>query len=147
MLIFSAASFLSCPPGWEKFNSFCYLAQDEPLSWEDARTECLSKGADLASIEDEGEQGELFSLLHSGPACPEGFSVHDPTNRCYKLVAQSLDWGAAFNVCKEADSFLAIVSNDNINKHVRELVGESGNIWVGISDKEEEGTWRFVQNQ
>ena len=32
---------------------------------------------DTDSIHDMGEQGELFSLLHSGPQCPAGFQVVD----------------------------------------------------------------------
>lgn len=121
------------------------MDQDELLSWDDARNACLSKGGDLASVADEGEQGELFSLLHSGPACPDGFELHDQSGRCYKFVDESLSWGAAFNVCAEADSFLARVNNKNVNSHVQQfLSGDMMEIWVGISDEEEEGTWRFA---
>ena len=35
----------------------------------------ISSLYDIGSIHDMGEQGELFSLLHSGPACPAGFQV------------------------------------------------------------------------
>ena len=86
-----------------------------------------------------GEQGELFSLLHSGPACPAGFQVvecgddhdvgddHDgggdcggddhlitmtnqvKGNKCMKLDKTELGWAAARNVCKEAGADLALV--------------------------------------
>ena len=140
------ASYRSCPPGWEKFYDHCYLAQDELLSWEDARTSCLGKGSDLASIADEGEQGELFSLLHSGPACPDGFVLDDATKRCYKFVEESLSWGAAFNVCSEADSHLARVNNNGVNKRVQQFVSGDMEIWLGISDSQDEGTWVYSNN-
>ena len=147
-LILFSASYLSCPPGWDKFHGHCYLAQDELLSWSDARTACLGRGADLASVADEGEQGELFSLLHSGPACPDGFVLDDGTQKCYKLIEESLSWGAAFNVCSEAGAYLAKVTNNKINKRVQQFVtgDKVPEIWVGISDSKEEGTWRYSNN-
>ena len=83
-----------------------------------------------------GEQGELFSLLHSGPACPAGFQVVEcgddnddggdddddggddhlitmtnqvKGNKCMKLDKTELGWAAARNVCKEAGADLALV--------------------------------------
>ena len=129
------------------FNGFCYLAQDELLSWEDARTACLSKGAHLASIQDEGEQGELFSLLHAGPSCPDGFTLDEGTKRCYKYIEESLSWAAAVNACKEADSKLALVNNNAANEQVMQFVTGDTLIWVGISDNQEEGVWRYSNNQ
>ena len=32
-----ASSYLSCPLGWQLFESYCYLAQDELLDWQSAR--------------------------------------------------------------------------------------------------------------
>ena len=42
----TVSAFLSCPLGWEIFNGGCYLAQDELLSWQDARAACVNKGGD-----------------------------------------------------------------------------------------------------
>ena len=80
-----------------------------------------------------GEQGELFSLLHSGPACPAGFQVVEcgddgggggdcggddhlitmtnqvKGNKCMKLDKTELGWAAARNICKEAGADLALV--------------------------------------
>ena len=70
-----ASSYLSCPIGWQLFSGHCYLAQDEALSWPDAKSGCNSKGGDLISVWDEGEQAEVMSLIHSGPECPEQFQL------------------------------------------------------------------------
>ena len=96
--------------------------QDDLLSWKDARSACQGRGADLASISGEGEQGELFSLLPSGPAYPDGFEGDYTTKTCYKFFEESLDWHAAFNVCAEADSKLALVKNNGINNKVENYV-------------------------
>ena len=82
---------------------------------------------DIDSIHDMGEQGELFSLLHSGPACPAGFQVAEclkvfdddhfitmknqvSGSKCMKLGKTMLGWAAARNVCKEAGADLALVT-------------------------------------
>ena len=89
----TASAYLACPLGWEIFNGACYLAQDELLSWEDAGAACVNKGGDLVSISDEGEQGEVLALIHSGPECPQDFQLVD--NLCYLFVEQSLSWADA----------------------------------------------------
>ena len=89
----TASAYLACPLGWEIFNGACYLAQDELLSWEDAGAACVNKGGDLVSISDEGEQGEVLALIHSGPECPQDFQLVD--NVCYLFVDQSLSWADA----------------------------------------------------
>ena len=78
----------------------------------------------MCSIHDIGEQGELFSLLHAGPACPDQFEVNclvslefsisvaqmdAVTQKCYKFVESPLTWDEAEGVCKEAGTHLVQV--------------------------------------
>ena len=72
--------------------------------------------------------------------------LDDATKRCYKFVEESLSWGAAFNVCSEADSHLARVNNNGVNKRVQQFVSGDMEIWLGISDSQEEGTWVYSNN-
>ena len=136
------SSYYSCPLGWQLFNGFCYLEQDELLSWEDARSGCVSKGGDLVSILDIGEQSEVFALIHSGPECPEHFELHGDT--CYLAVPeQVLSWKDAEAQCQETDSHLAIIRNVEQNDIVKNMF-QNMQIWIGLTDQQTEGTWMYA---
>ena len=138
-----ASSYLSCPLGWQLFSGFCYLAQDEPLSWEDARSGCNMRGGDLVSVLDQGEQAEIMSLIHSGPECPENYQLVG--GQCYYLVTdQQLTWDEAETRCKESDAHLAIIKNKSQMNNVMSLLSGNLRVWIGLSDKQTEGTWKYT---
>ncbi|XP_029315360.1 CD209 antigen-like protein B [Cottoperca gobio] len=74
----------TCPAGWRKFSSACYLFSNEARSWDRAREDCRQRGADLVVINSDEEQTFLFGLL--------------------------------------------------INQDT----------WIGLNDRDEEGTWKWV---
>ena len=61
----SVSSYLACPLGWQLYSGYCYLNQDELLSWEDARSGCVAKGGDLVSISFSG-QGRIIPFPVTG---------------------------------------------------------------------------------
>ena len=138
----TASAYLSCPLGWEIFNGACYLAQDELLSWEDARAGCVNKGGDLVSVADEGEQGEVLALIHSGPECPHDFQLVG--GLCYLYVEQSLSWADAETHCKDSDAHLAKITNKGKNDQVAGMIQGTG-AWLGLSDSKSEGSWKYAQ--
>uniref|UniRef100_A0A8C9TZ47 C-type lectin domain-containing protein n=1 Tax=Scleropages formosus TaxID=113540 RepID=A0A8C9TZ47_SCLFO len=71
-----------CPMGWVDFNSKCYYISTEKKSWDDSRSDCIARGANLVIIKSLQEQNFLFTH----------------------------------------------------NKR----------IWIGLSDKEHEGNWKWV---
>ena len=55
-----------CPNGWSFLQGDCFKnvkSKGTSLTWDEARTECKSLGADLASVKDEETQTFLYSLL------------------------------------------------------------------------------------
>jgi lectin-like protein len=52
----------SCPSGL-RFGQSCYRPSQVPLSWDDARTDCLAGGADLVSLDSVGEDAFVGALL------------------------------------------------------------------------------------
>ncbi|XP_044045915.1 C-type lectin domain family 4 member M-like isoform X1 [Siniperca chuatsi] len=56
------ASSQQCPADWKEINSRCYFLSTESKTWEDSRTYCLSKDADLVVINSEEEQRALYRL-------------------------------------------------------------------------------------
>ncbi|CAN9510697.1 unnamed protein product [Ophioblennius macclurei] len=53
----------SCPQGWIQSSSSCYYVSSQRDSWDGARQDCRSKGADLVIINSLQEQDLLSSLI------------------------------------------------------------------------------------
>ncbi|KAM6954794.1 uncharacterized protein PEZ65_023402 [Lycodopsis pacificus] len=53
----------TCPEGWRRFNSSCYLLSTRSGSWEESRKDCRDKGADLVIIDSLQEQEFLSSVV------------------------------------------------------------------------------------
>ena len=55
-----------CPCGWVESNSFCYFMNgSSEVKWDDARTMCQDKDADLAVITSETQNEFLYGLINS----------------------------------------------------------------------------------
>lgn len=52
-----------CPNGWHTFRDNCYLIQFDMGNWQEARDQCRSMGADLASIDNSAENEYLAALI------------------------------------------------------------------------------------
>ena len=142
----SVSAYLACPLGWQLYSGYCYLNQDELLSWEDARSGCVAKGGDLVSVEDAGEQAEVMALMHSGPECPAQFSLIGDT--CYlKIKDTKLNWKDAKAKCQETDAYLALVKTGLINDAVQSMVMGGEDAWIGLTDKQTEGTWKWADGK
>ncbi|KAL6100425.1 uncharacterized protein ACO6RY_07578 [Pungitius sinensis] len=56
----------TCPAGWRNFSCSCYLLSTSADSWNNARTDCRAKGADLVMINSPQEQKFLSSIVTRG---------------------------------------------------------------------------------
>lgn len=67
-------------------------------------------------------------------------------NRGYRLVLESLDWAGARQRCLADGADLVIINDASENQAVNELrkAGEFGSIWIGATDDDNEGDWRWV---
>ncbi|KAK5607004.1 hypothetical protein CRENBAI_010277 [Crenichthys baileyi] len=52
-----------CPSGWTQINSRCFKYVPRPLSWDGAEKNCLSMGANLASVQDMNEYHQIKSVI------------------------------------------------------------------------------------
>ncbi|KAL0961586.1 hypothetical protein UPYG_G00354810 [Umbra pygmaea] len=50
------------PTGWKRFGSSWYFVSNEKKSWESSRQDCLSRGANLVTINSQEEQKFLHGL-------------------------------------------------------------------------------------
>ncbi|XP_078683367.1 uncharacterized protein LOC144917321 isoform X1 [Branchiostoma floridae x Branchiostoma belcheri] len=58
---------LQCPPGWEKYNDYCYMLRRKPVKWDTANKICKRMGAHLASVQDKKENDFIKSLISTVP--------------------------------------------------------------------------------
>ena len=59
---------------------------------------------------------------------------------CYKLVRQHKSYLAAAKHCKQLQSYLVEIQNENENRFVTRLHHDQ-DIWIGLSDRQKEGQW------
>ena len=53
-------SVTTCPEGWIRRGEFCYLTTEEEKTWQDASSDCVMKGGNLASIHNKEEKDFIF---------------------------------------------------------------------------------------
>ncbi|XP_047455413.1 C-type lectin domain family 4 member E [Mugil cephalus] len=80
--------------------------------------------------------------------CPEGW-LH-VGNQCYYFSSDKLDWLNSRDSCEEMGSHLTILhtmeQHDSLEKEARRIGGFDYHFWIGLSDIEKEGDWRWVDN-
>uniref|UniRef100_A0A669DM47 C-type lectin domain-containing protein n=1 Tax=Oreochromis niloticus TaxID=8128 RepID=A0A669DM47_ORENI len=52
---------MCCPEGWKRFGCSCYYKSTERKKWDESRTECLNREADLVVINSKEEQVSFLS--------------------------------------------------------------------------------------
>ncbi|XP_030267392.1 CD209 antigen-like protein E [Sparus aurata] len=53
---------MRCPDGWTRFGCSCYFRPNEKRTWDESRTDCWSKGADLVVINNKDENKFVIEL-------------------------------------------------------------------------------------
>ncbi|XP_060777561.1 C-type lectin domain family 4 member E [Neoarius graeffei] len=80
--------------------------------------------------------------------CPDGWKYTE--NKCYYFSDDKLDWIRSRESCASMDSHLAILHTHEqhlaLEKIARSLSGFEYYYWIGLSDIEEEGVWKWVDN-
>ncbi|KAM6968315.1 C-type lectin domain family 4 member E-like [Aplochiton taeniatus] len=80
--------------------------------------------------------------------CPEGW-MHTG-DKCYYFSNDKKDWLGSRDSCTEMGSHLTILhtheQHDALGKEARRIGGMEYHFWIGLSDMEKEGDWRWVDN-
>ncbi|XP_076610604.1 CD209 antigen-like protein 2 [Chaetodon auriga] len=66
LLLHRQISGLCCPEGWTRFGCSCYYKDSQRKKWEDSRTDCQSRAADLVVINSREEQEFVRGLNEPG---------------------------------------------------------------------------------
>uniref|UniRef100_A0A3B3WPA4 C-type lectin domain-containing protein n=1 Tax=Poecilia mexicana TaxID=48701 RepID=A0A3B3WPA4_9TELE len=59
----SIQTSITCPSGWTPINSRCFLYVPNDMTWANAEKNCLSKGANLASVHNAYEYHQVQNLI------------------------------------------------------------------------------------
>nr|XP_020466445.1 C-type lectin domain family 4 member E-like [Monopterus albus] len=80
--------------------------------------------------------------------CPEGWLQIG--GQCYFFSNDKLDWPKSKDSCVEMGGHLTILhtieQHDALEKEARRIGGPDYHFWIGLSDTELEGDWRWVDN-
>ena len=88
-----------------------------------------------------------YCLIIHIAACPHGWEWKPQFSKCYKL-SRSLSWNAANKECASLDPLgeatLTSIRSRKENDYMNNFLHSASIIWIGGTDKDKEGTWRWV---
>ncbi|XP_067371588.1 CD209 antigen-like protein C isoform X2 [Channa argus] len=90
---------------------------------------------DLSTIE-----ANLTELLQDKKTCPAGWTIF--SSSCYFLSSDSGSWTRGSEDCRNRAAHLVVIKSDEEQKFISELTNLAA--WIGLTDKEEEGTWKWI---
>ncbi|NP_001134518.1 CD209 antigen-like protein D [Salmo salar] len=74
--------------------------------------------------------------------CAEGWSLSGSS--CYFLSTERKIWEESRQDCLERGADLVVVNSRNEQKFLTELNRNINGVWIGLTDRETEGTWKWV---
>ncbi|XP_013122862.2 CD209 antigen-like protein E [Oreochromis niloticus] len=86
------------------------------------------------------ELERLQSLCKQKKTCPEGWSNFN--HSCYLLSESSGSWDAARKDCRDRQADLVVINSPEEQTAILKIATEEA--WIGLNDKEQEGTWKWV---
>lgn len=92
----------------------------------------------------------LLLWVIKGESYADSIRVNNPVNNhWYKRFDLSMSWHAARDFCLAQGGYLATITDFNENQFVYEqLVTSSTNMpWIGMTDEEKEGIWKWVTGE
>ena len=125
----NSAHYTSCPSGWEKWNSNCYLLQtgSNKMAFQDAESSCVGHGGHLASIVSNEELQYIQVLIADYHKCGNDYwTADDDSQICYYYSTEKVDWFTAKASCEESSSSLTTIKSKEKNTKLLSL----GNTYI-----------------
>uniref|UniRef100_A0A8C9SF31 C-type lectin domain-containing protein n=1 Tax=Scleropages formosus TaxID=113540 RepID=A0A8C9SF31_SCLFO len=72
-------------------------------------------------------------------ACPQGWTCF--SSKLYYISTERKSWSESQKDCKERGADLVIINNEEEQDFISQFTGP---FWIGLSDREREGTWKWV---
>ncbi|XP_076603713.1 CD209 antigen-like protein C [Chaetodon auriga] len=115
-------------------------------------TECLQASNNFSSLIEERdllnasltemtqELERLQSLVKQTKTCPAGWRMF--SHACYFLSNEPGSWDKGREDCRDRGADLVVVNSHEEEIFLTALTKK--NVWIGLSDRDEEGTWKWV---
>ncbi|XP_041036041.1 C-type lectin domain family 4 member E-like [Carcharodon carcharias] len=87
----------------------------------------------------------LCSILgnYSESLCPSGWKIHN--QHCYRFSTDTVNWDSAKQQCESQTSHLIIINTEQEQNFIKKsLESNPGDYWIGLTDRESEGNWKWV---
>ncbi|XP_075886997.1 CD209 antigen-like isoform X2 [Nelusetta ayraudi] len=88
------------------------------------------------------ELERLHAASRLGGRCPDRWTRF--SGSCYSLSTQALSWEKAREFCIKEGANLVTIDNAEEQEFVSEKI--TGDTWIGLNDREEEGTWKWAMD-
>uniref|UniRef100_A0A3Q1JHX6 C-type lectin domain-containing protein n=1 Tax=Anabas testudineus TaxID=64144 RepID=A0A3Q1JHX6_ANATE len=86
------------------------------------------------------EHNKLQSLYKKNSPCPTGWNIFRCS--CYFLYEGSGSWTKGRQDCRDRGADLVVIDSDEEQSFLSEFTNM--NTWIGLSDRDKEGTWKWV---
>uniref|UniRef100_A0A8C1ZBL3 C-type lectin domain-containing protein n=2 Tax=Cyprinus carpio TaxID=7962 RepID=A0A8C1ZBL3_CYPCA len=88
------------------------------------------------------ERNQLKSEKNELQKCVDGWKCHQSS--LYFISSEKKSWTESRRYCRERAADLIIINNTEEQEFVKNISGGSGYFWIGLTDIEVEGRWKWV---
>ncbi|KAM8728271.1 collectin-12 [Acanthopagrus schlegelii] len=78
------------------------------------------------------------------PGCPSGFKKFGDSCYYFSSVSQRLNFDESSQFCANMSSYMLIINDNEEQTFVRNAIVGKGYFWLGLTDREEENVWKWV---
>ncbi|KAM4557241.1 collectin-12 [Fundulus diaphanus] len=86
----------------------------------------------------------LAAVSTAMPGCPPEFRMFGSSCYYFSSSSQRLNFNEANKFCKNMSSHMLIINNIEEQQFIRNSISKKGFFWLGLTDKEEENVWKWV---
>ena len=100
---------------------------------------------DAAPVPDDEDEQPVDTMSPDCSANPD--YAHPHNGILYRVHDEyEVTWKDAMEACRNDEAHLVVIDDENENAHVRSLI-TSGSIWIGLTDKDNEGIFVWVTGE
>ncbi|MBN3307370.1 COL12 protein, partial [Amia calva] len=85
---------------------------------------------------------EIVITIYIFTGCPPQWTSF--RSKCYYFSTERLNFDEAKTYCEGKSSTLVVINNQEEQQWIRRQVAGKGFFWLGLTDREEENTWKWV---
>jgi uncharacterized repeat protein (TIGR02543 family) len=91
--------------------------------------------------------GKLSGIIYAPHSTPDADAIINIDNgHYYKIIEQNLSWNKAKEFAESKNGYLATVTSKEEQEFL-ENIGQGKSLWLGGTDSEVEGTWKWITGE